>query len=270
MGGRGSKSRIQPQPIQMPRMQMQMPPQPPQQPPQPNPIANQVPDDTNTPVMPDALDTLQGMNDAQLAQLFRQSQATALPNHLDDASDQTQKFIFAIGMNDKPTVLDQAEFTQFMADNGIPQSQVLSRSVNGGTLKTSAGNQRNLTAQDVSDILKYSRMNYIGGKHGGQAYGAGACFDMNGGGNTGYASGHTDIAVLNPKTARVITDSRLAQLARQFDRTHPQFARATGGYSTNFSHNNMSIYATVLGYNVIKGGGSYHTIIDRKAIVIRK
>lgn len=268
MGGRGSSSRIQPQAPQM-RMQMQ-PPQPPQQQPQ-NPIVNQVPDDTNTPVVPDALDTLQGMNDAQLAQLFRQSQAAALPNHLGDVDDQTQKFIFAIGMNDRPTVLDQAQFQQFMSDNGIPQSQILSRSVSGGVLKTSAGNTRNLSAQEVSDILKYSRMNYIGGKHGGQAYGAGAYFDMNGGGNTGYASGHTDTAVLNPKTAKVITDTRLAQLARAFDRSHPQFARATGGYSTNFHNNNMSIYATVLGYNVIKQSGStYHAIIDRKALVMRQ
>lgn len=270
MGGRGSTSKLV-----RARNPIPVPQQPPQQnqptQPQPNSIAQQVPDDNNTPVVPDALANFSSMTDAQLAQVFLDSQKTAMPNNLDDVSDITQKFVFHNGLNDKPEVMDSAAFNQFMSDNNISQSQVLSRSINGGALKTSAGGSRNLSPQDVADMMMYSRLNYIGGKLGGQAYGAGTYFDMNGGGNTGYASGKTVHAVLNPKTAKVITDSSLRQKAQAFDKAHPQFAKATGGYSTSFYNNNMSVYALVLGYNVIKeSGGSYHNIIDRKALVYQK
>lgn len=267
MGGRGSTSKF----VQA-RNPVPAPAQPRQTQPtqQQNPIAQQVPDDKNTPVTSDALTNFSKMSDAQLAQVYLDSQKTNMPNNLDDVSDITQKFVFHNGLNDKPEVLDAAAFSKFMSDNNISQSQVLSRSINGGTLKTSAGGSRNLSAKDVADMMMYSRLNYVGGKHGGQAYGAGTYFDMNGGGNTSYG-GRTVNAVLNPKTAKVIDNSTLGQKARAFDKAHPQFAKATGGYSTSFYNNNMSVYALVLGYNVIKNAnGGYHNIIDRKALVYRK
>ena len=238
---------------------------------QTGPVQNQVPDNNNTPVTPNPLAQLQGMSDGQLAQFYKQSQQVKMPNHLNDVDDKTQKFVFALGMNDKPTVMDQTQFRQFMSDNNIPRSQILSRSINGGQVNTSAGNTGKLTPQDIADMLKYGRLNYVGGKIGGQAYGAGTYFDMNGGGNTWYGSGTTLTGVLNPATAKVVTDSKLRQLAQAFDKSHPQFAKATGGYSQSFRNNNMSIYATVLGYNVIKdASGSYHNVIDRKALVLVK
>lgn len=267
MGGRGgasilTRSRQQPQPRIIRATQAQ--------PQQAGPIQNQVPDDNNTPVTPDPLSQLQGMDDSQLAQLYRQSQRAQMPNHLDDVNDKTQKFIFTIGMNDRPTVVDSAGFTQFMQQNNIPQSQVLARSINSGKLTTTAGDKTSLSAQDVADMIKFSRLNYIGGKLGGQMYGAGTYFDMNGGSNTGYG-GLTMRAVLNPATAHVITERQLRTQAAAFDRSHPLFRAATGGYNENYHNNNMSIYATVLGYNVIKDStGSYHNIIDRKALVIEQ
>lgn len=268
MGGRGSSSGLTAtaaptQPTPGPKLKIPVP--------APDPIADQVPDDNNTPIAPNALDSLVGMTDDQLTQVYLDSQKVGLPNHLGDVDDKTQRFVFQIGLNDKPMVLDTAAFNQFMSDNNISQAQILSRSVNGGTLRTSSGSTRNLSAQDVVDMMTQSRLNYIGGKHGGQAYGAGTYFDQNGGGNTGYGSGRTVNAVLNPKTARVVTDSNLRKLAVAFDRSHPKFAKATGGYSTSFRNNNMSIYALAMGYNVIKDDtGSYHNVIDRKALVYRK
>ena len=283
MGGRGGSSglvrtRTTPQPQITPAPQPQTTPIPPQmqqiqqaqQPAQTGPIQNQVPDDNNTPVAPDPVKQLQGMGDSQLAQLYTQSKTAKLPNHLNDADDATQKFVFTAGINGKPTVLDQAEFNQFMKDNGISQREILSRSIRQSDLNTSAGSKAKLTPQQIVDMLKYGRLTYIGGKRGGQAYGAGAYFDMNGGGSTGYGNGATMTAVLNPATARPISDTRLPSLARAFDQAHPQFARATGGYNGR----NMSIYALVLGYNVITesngGPGRYHNIIDRAAMVMLK
>lgn len=273
MGGRGSTSNLlKAQNVVTPGPRLQPQPQlKPQQPPQPDPVAQQVPDANNTPVTANVLDTLTKMSDGQLAQAFIDSQRSSLPNHLDDAADITQKFVFQIGANAKPQVLDSAAFSKFMADNNISQSEVLARSIGGGTLKTTAGNSRTLTPKDIADMMMYSRVNYVGGKIGGQAYGAGTYFDMNGGRNTGYANGLTVNAVLNPKTARVITKSQLLTRARAFDRSHPQFARATGGVSTSFHNNNMSVYALAMGYNVIKDDYSgYHNVISRDALVYRK
>ena len=269
MGGRGSNSRIAKQapspPIQTPPIKLQ-----PKQPLQAQQINQQPPTDQNVPVTPAAVTNLSQMTDAQLAQLATAAKTVSMPNFLSDVDDQTQRFVFAAGINDRPQVLDDAAFAQFMADNGIPRSQLLSRSVNPITYTNNDGSRVTLSADDVIDMMKYSRLNYVGGKVGGQAYGAGTYFDMTGGRRTGYG-GTTATAILNPATARVITDTQLRTQAAQFARTHPQFARAAGAYNTSFHNNNMSVYALAMGYNVIKDSSSgYHNVIDRSALIYKQ
>lgn len=261
MGGRGSNSKIQ---TAAPATRSHVNPQ------QQVPVSQQAPTAQNTPVTAAAITALSQMTDAQLAQLVRQSKSIDMPNVLKDVADQTQAFVFAAGLNEMPTVLDDADFAQFMQDNNISNSQILSRSVNPITYTNANGSSITMKASDVIDMLKYSRLNYIGGKVGGQAYGAGTYFDQTGGSSTGYGKA-TAIAVLNPKTAKVITDSQLSTKARAFAQSHPQFAKAAGAYDTSFHNNNMSIYALAMGYNVIKEStGGYHNVIDRSALVYRK
>ncbi len=237
--------------------------------------ANQTPNDQNTPVQPGALTNLSQMTDDELAQLVRDSQYVIMPNHLADADDPTQKFVYQAGLNALPQVLDAAAFQQFMQDNGISQSQIIARSVNPIQFNA-MGVNFSYTAQNVADMMMYSRFNYIGGKHGGQAYGAGTYFAQTGGANTGYG-GLTVNAVLNPATARIISSTQLASKAASFAQSHPKFAQAVGGYvggNTKFRGNNMSIWALAMGYNVISDGsssyGAYYNVIDRSALVYRK
>ena len=115
-------------------------------------------------------------------------------------------------------------------------------------------------------MIKDSDLNYVGGKRGGKLYGAGTYFDMNGGRATGYGRGPTATAIgVLSKNAKVVDDYTLRRKVSQFQQTHPKTAAAIGHYSTQ----NMSIYALALGYNVISGG-SYHNVIDRTALVMRK
>ena len=240
--------------------------------PQPQPTQNvqqmvqNAQNNSTPPVVPNGLQNLTAMSDAQLASLFNASKSVQLPNHLNDAPDVTQKFVYTAGLNEKPQVLDKTAFQQYLQQNNIPRSQIMSRSVNGGTYNVN-GIQYSLSPNQVTDLIKYGDLNYIGGKHGGQALGAGTYYDMNGGRNTGYAGGATTIAVLSP-AARTISRSNLDTLGQQFDRTHPQSARATGGYSVR----NRSVYALAMGYNVITGGAGsgYHNVIDRSAIICQK
>lgn len=244
---------------------------------QQGPLGNQGPQSDGTPV---GLDQFATMTDAQLAQFVNDAVAdiSNMPSQLADIPDITQAFVWHAQYNAMPQVMDAAAFAAFMKANGITQSQVLSRSVNQASYTNQLGVNVTLAPAQLAAMYKYSAYNYIGGKVGGQVHGAGSYFDMNGGRATGYGSGGTFSAVLNPATARVIDHSTLRSQMSAFDRTHPRFAKAlrsaastvssmsskSGQTSTNSVD---AIYAMVLGYNVIRAG-SYHNVIGREATVV--
>ena len=259
MGGRGSKSGL----VANPGQPIPQQPQLVQQQPQPQP------DLTPSDVLQTAaqatatLAQVAAMTDDQLAQAVIDSRTVDMPNFLNDIPDQTQRFVYQVGLNGAPQVMDQQQFTQFMQQNNIPNSQIMARSVDANFP---------LTAQQIADTFKYSELNYVGGKKGGQMSGAGTYFDMNGGRGTGYGSGALIKAIYNPATARVIDYHALKQQAATFARTHPKFARAVGSF-TNGKNGNASIYALAMGYNAISGGPvshSYQNIIDRSSVIVVK
>ena len=235
--------------------------------PQPTPQPQNV---TPTPTK-SAFDTLRNMNDDQLADIAIKSKTVDMPNMLADVDDVTQKFVYQANLNDKPQVLDQADFNKFMSDNNLGTSDLLSRSINDISYTNKSGTHVPMKAQDVADMMMYSKYNYIGGKVNGQALGAGTYFDHTNGNPTGYGK-KTVVAVLNPATARTIDSYTLQQKASSFAKTHPKFAKAVGSYNTAFSggKNNMAIYALAMGYNVIMDSGGYTNVIDRAALVYRK
>ena len=222
-----------------------------------------------------SFDALRKMTDDQLADIVNKSKTVSMPNQISDIDDATQKFVYQANINDKPQVLDQTEFNQFLKDNNLGTKDLLSRDINPISYKNNSGTNVNLKAQDVADMMMYSKLNYIGGKVNGQAYGAGTYFDHTGGKSTGYGRGNfvTAVAVLNPATARPISESNLQRQAASFARSHPKFAKAVGSYNTSYSggKNNMAIYALAMGYNVITADyGGYTNVIDRSALVYRK
>lgn len=242
-------------------------------------IQNQTPNPQNTTVTPQALKNLSQMSDSQLAALAKQAKKAVMPNNISDRPDATQNFVYTAGLNEKPVVLDDNSFKQFMKDNGMTNADLLARSVSAISFNVN-GVQFNYSANDVIDMMKYSRLNYIGGKVGGQAYGAGTYFDHTGGRSTGYGGSNaaTAVAVLNPKTVRAITLSSLQTKARQFAMSHPQFTQEVG-YPSSGRGGNISIYALAMGYNVITessrgkgfgGLGDYVNVIDRSALVYRQ
>lgn len=236
-------------------------------------VQSQVPNDTNTPVVQNAVTNLTSMTDDELASVVNASKSAIMPNFLSDVNDATQKFVYQIGLNEKPTVLDNQAFNQFMQDNNISSRQMIARSVDDNYYTNNDGTRVNLTANDITDIMMYSKLNYIGGKHGGMAYGAGTYFDMNGGKNTGYGNGKTAVAVLDPAKTKAISINQLRMDAQSWAASHPKSASAIGSFTTR----NSSIYALAMGYNVITSGrgygisvGDYHNVIDRSVLVYRK
>ena len=214
------------------------------------------------------------MTDSELANALKISQGKVdMPNHIGDISNATQNFTYANKLNAKPTVLSDSDFDNFLKQNGIPDSQILIREVNGATFN-SGSIRYNLTANDITDMFKTSDINYIGGKRGGQAYGAGTYFGMEGrNGSTGYASGATMMAVLNPKTAKVISYSDVNRKWNTFVQNKPNLSKQ----AVSLGSGNHSIKALMMGYNVITSDsngssharGEYYNIIDRSAVVVR-
>lgn len=247
-------------------------------------VQNQTPNASNTPVVSQAVQNLSSLDDASMAALINAAKSAQLPNYLGDVVDDrgypvktplTQRVVVQAGVNEKPLVLDQQAYNQFLQDNNISSSDQLARSVGGNSYTNADGTQVNLKADQIADILKYSRMNYIGGRHGGNYHGDGTYFDQNGGrtssgytqngGSGRYANtSSTVVGVLNPRTARVIADSQLGTRVQSWISSHPQTARAIGSYSDD----TKSVYAMCMGYNVIKSG-SYHNVIDRSALVLK-
>lgn len=231
---------------------------------------------TNTTVTSNAVSNFSKLSDSAMAAEINKAVGVGMPNQLSDKPDATQQLVFSSGFNEKPMVLDQKGFDKFMKDNKLNKSDLLSRDVNPVSYKNASNTQIKMTAQDVIDMMMYSRVNYIGGKVGGQALGAGTYFDHTGGNSTGYGgTGHkTAVAVLNPKTAKIITYSQLKSDIPAWKKKHPKSAQAidnlvrkTGGRSSE------SIYALAMGYNVIArnpgANSGYVNVIDRSALVYR-
>lgn len=244
--------------------------------PTPVPPATPAAPATNTTVTSNAVTNFSKLSDSAMATEINKAVGVGMPNQLSDKPDATQQLVFSSGFNEKPMVLDQKGFDKFMKDNKLNKSDLLSRDVNPVSYKNASNTQIKMTAQDVIDMMMYSRVNYIGGKIGGQALGAGTYFDHTGGNSTGYGgTGHkTAVAVLNPKTAKIITYSQLKSDIPAWKKQHPKSAKAienlvkkTGGRSSE------SIYALAMGYNVIArnpgANSGYVNVIDRSALVYR-
>lgn len=212
---------------------------------------------------------LSQLSDDDAYSLIVSSRSVDMPNHIADIADDTQKFVFKANLNEKPTVLDSKAFKQYMKDNNITQGEIMARSVNAASYH-SGGVNYSFSADQINDMVKYGKYNYIGGKRGGQVYGAGTYFEMNGGHNTGYGRGATMRAVLS-KNARVISEHNIPNAWKAYTAAHPKVATA--------GHIPRSVKALLMGYNVITtaggnsrsaGNGQYYNVIDRSALVIEK
>ena len=216
----------------------------------------------------DAASQFSQMTDDQMEQVIKATYKVDMPNHLADVSDRTQRLAYVIGLNEKPTVLDDKAFDQYLTNNNIPKSAIISRSVDGSTYRVN-NIQYQLTANDITQMYKDGSLNYIGGKYGGMAYGAGTYFEQNGGGRTGYGTGATMIGIIDRSKARIIPLSTLRSAISSWSQSHPKTAAAIGPVTNR----NYSVYALAMGYNVIssgKGRGTYFNVIDRSATIMRK
>lgn len=213
------------------------------------------------------------LTDAQLAGIAIASKYATMPDSLDDVPDEMQRFVYEIGLNSKPTVVNQQQFEQFMQLHNIPKERIMTRAVYDSEY----------TAEEINNMFRYSEYNYIGGKRRGRAFGAGTYFERNGGYTPHghcfkYRKYRLMKAVYNPATARVISYNTLRRQFRKYAKHNcPTLAKVLG-FEPNRPHpTHLSIYALALGYNAISAANAIgfigcpycdQAILDRSAVVV--
>lgn len=206
---------------------------------------------------------VQKMDDQQLHDFLINVDKTDIPAFLNDVH--LQKMLYALGMNDKPEIVDSATMKKLTSGPNAPE--MIYRTVNGTTV-----NGTPLSAKDICDTITDGDLTYVGGG----IYGDGLYFSNSLSGSKAYGWGsdvRTVGAIFNSK-AKMITKNQLNSLYDNFVKTHPETRKALGfAKDRGGRHSSLSQFALVMGYNVIvtpKGSENYYTVIDRGALTMTR
>lgn len=180
----------------------------------------------------------------------------------------TQRFFNQIGWADeKPVVLDEKVYETARTAAGAK------------SLYHTDAPQGNLSTQRMLDQFRKGTQYLSGGYHGDGTYLAELSWDSWGYGG-GERTARQQKMFLN-KHAKIIQERDLDQRLHQWQTTHPkawQALRHIGqGYASKTSlkgrngstAGSKSVFAAMLGYNVIQSG-DYYTLLNRKAVTVSK
>lgn len=202
----------------------------------------------------------QQMSDKDLHDLLLAITKQDLPDYL--MPNNQQRFVYALGINGKPIVEDDATFAANSKGQTVIYNAQNSVNLGGYTL----------TADDIHDYIKYGddtlQQNGI--------YGNGLYFSNSRTGSAGYGARQSK-ARLNPATARVVTMNQLRAEYDSWKVSHPMSQKALGYTKANnkgYGTNTYSQFALLRGYNVIAAsqGSSetYYAVLDRSALIYSK
>ena len=201
----------------------------------------------------------QQMNDKDLHDLLLAITKQDLPDYL--MPNQQQRFVYALGINGKPIVEDDATFAANSKGQKVIYNAQNSVNLTGYTLD----------ADDIHDFLKYGddtlQQNGV--------YGNGIYFSDSRTGSAGYGKRQSK-ARFNPATAKIVTISQLKSEYDAWKKTHPLSQKALGYTKANnsgYGTNTYSQFALLKGYNVIAApqfGETYYSVLDRSALIYSK
>lgn len=200
---------------------------------------------------------VQKMNDQELHDILLAITKQDLPDYL--MANNQQRFVYALGINNKPIVEDDATFAKNSKGQTVIFNAQNTASLPGYTL----------TADEIHDFIKYGDDTLQqNGIHGNGLY------FTNQGASSGYGRRQA-AARFNPATAKIISET---QLKREYDswvQTHPLSRKALGYTARNgngYGNNTYSQFALLRGYNVIQSTqhGATYTVLDRSALIYSK
>lgn len=236
---------------------------------QPNPPQVQQPPQTPPPqqtnITPSAFsqqyDDFMKLSDDNKADAISQAIKQGVPMHLNNQSD-FQKFIYNMGLNDKPDVVDDATLS---AMKGVD----LFRNVNSNyNAKTDVG----FTADQIAKQVQAGSKTYV--SSGGTAvYGSGIYFGDSYTSSGAYGNTRGNVkktAVMRAKlnsNAKIISYNSATQGVSKEIRSGSKLGKMLSKVSYD---SQASIYAMAKGYNVITSGHGYYNILNRNAITMSK
>ena len=201
---------------------------------------------------------VQQMNDQELHDILLAITKQDLPDYL--MANNQQRFTYALGLNQKPIVEDDATFALNSKGKEIIYNAQSQANLSGYTL----------TGDDIHDFLKYGEDTLQqNGIHGNGIY-----FTPSQGASSSYGN-RMSAARLNPATAKIITESQLKRDYDSWIQSRPQTRKALGYMARNgngYGDNTYSQFAMLRGYNVIESTqhGKTYTVLDRSALIYSK
>lgn len=200
------------------------------------------------------------MTDDQKADVITSMTQQGVPAHLSDTD--FQKFIYNVGLNDKPQLVDDATLNSMAGTT-------MFRTVNAVYDRK---NDISYRADEIAKQIQSGRITRTS-DNGGSVYGRGIYFANSRGASTAYGSTRGDVkktAVVSMKlnnNAKVISYNNVHKGVMAEKASGSKLGKALSKVD---GHSAESIYALAKGYNVIDAGNGYYNVLNRQAITMSK
>lgn len=200
------------------------------------------------------------MSDDEKADVINNMVRQNVPDHLSNTD--FQKFIYNLGLNDKPDLVDDATLDSMKGTE-------LFRTVNNVYDRK---NDISYSADQIAKQVQAGRVTRTS-DNGGSVYGRGIYFadDKRESSYYGNTKGNVKkTAMIRAKlnsNANIINYNSASAGARAEMRSGSKLGKALGKCDNESA---TSIYALAKGYNVITSGGGYYNILNRNAVTMSK
>lgn len=213
-----------------------------------------------TPSMSASFNQFMSMTDDDKADVIDSMVKQGVPAHLSDTD--FQKFIYNVGLNDKPQLVDDATLNSMAG-------KMMYRTVNS---VYDSKNDISYRADEIAKQIQSGRITRTS-DNGGSVYGRGIYFANSLSASTAYGRNRGDIkktAVVSMKlnsNAKVISYDNVYRGVRAEKASGSKLGKALSKVDTSSAE---SIYALAKGYNVIDAGNGYYNVLNRQAITMSK
>lgn len=213
-----------------------------------------------TQTMSSSYNAFVNMTDDDKADVIDSMVKQGVPAHLSNSD--FQKFIYNIGLNDKPQLVDDATL------NSMKGKEIF-RTVNN---VYDSKNDISYSADQIARQTQAGRITRTSDS-GGSVYGRGIYFADSRSSSTVYGNTRGNVkktAVMRAKlndNAKIISHSSATQGASQEIKSGSKLGKALAkcDYASQ-----ASIYAMAKGYNVISSGHGYYNVLNRQAMTMSK
>lgn len=207
-----------------------------------------------------SFNSFMSMTDDDKADVIDSMVKQGVPAHLSDTD--FQKFIYNVGLNDKPQLVDDATLNAM-------SGKMMYRTVNAVYDRK---NDINYRADEICKQIQSGRITRTS-DNGGSVYGRGIYFANDWSASTYYGRTFGDVkktAVVSMKlnsNAKVISYDNVYKGVMAEKASGSKLGKALSKVD---GHSAESIYALAKGYNVIDAGNGYYNVLNRQAITMSK